>query len=337
MAPPRVSVLLPVRDARPWLEAALDSLARQTLAEHEVVAVDDGSVDGSGEMLLARAAVDARIRVLCQPARGLVAALQTGLAACAAPLVARMDADDVSHPRRLELQLRRLEESPRVGVVTCGVTLFPTSGAAEGFQLYVRWLNSLRGHSDMARERFVEAPVVHPSAVVRTAVLREAGGWRDVGWPEDYDLWLRLLEAGVRFARVDRPLLAWRDRPDRLTRTDARYAKRGFLACKAHFLARGPLAGRRALIWGAGPTGRELARRLLAERVRLESFVDVDRRLEGRIVRGVPVIGPGKLGERLSDDVVVLAAVAARGARALIRDRLEALGLVEGESYWCVA
>lgn len=337
MTSPAVSVLLPVRDAAEWLPTALASLARQSLVEHEVVAVDDGAEDGSSALLRRAAAADPRVRVIRQPPRGLVAALNEGLDACRAPLVARMDADDVCHPRRLELQGRRLAERPDLGVVTSDVTLFPSSRTAEGFRGYVRWLNSLADHEAMARERFVESFVAHPSIMARTELLRAAGGYRDLEWPEDYDLWLRLLEAGVRFGRVPRPLLAWRDRPDRLTRTDSRYAKRRFLACKAHFLARGPLARGRALIWGAGPTGRELARSLMAESVVLDAFVDVDPRLFGRVVRGVPVIPPDALEARLAADTVVLAAVSARGARELIRRRLDALGLTEGLHYWCAA
>ncbi len=105
---PAVSVLLPVRDAATTLAACLDSLAAQTLADHEVVAVDDGSTDGSGERLAARAAKDPRVRVFRTPPRGLVPALSLALAEARAPLVARMDADDVAHPPRLEAQVRRL-------------------------------------------------------------------------------------------------------------------------------------------------------------------------------------------------------------------------------------
>src|SRR5215467_8580428 len=93
---PRVSVLLPVRDAAPWLSRALASLARQTLADHEVIAIDDGSRDGSGAMLEEAARLDPRIVVRHTPARGLPAALDLALSLARAPWVARQDADDVS-------------------------------------------------------------------------------------------------------------------------------------------------------------------------------------------------------------------------------------------------
>lgn len=335
---PVVSVLLPVRDAGPWLAGCLLSLKRQTLRDFEVVAVDDGSADGSAEVLDRWARDDARFRVFHRPAGGLVDALNAGLDECRAGLVARMDADDAAHPRRLQLQSALLEEHQEIGVVSCGVRHVPVSSVRGGLRRYEKWLNGLVDHDGIMRERFVESPVAHPSAVVRRNVLEVASGWRDIGWPEDYDLWLRLAERGVRFAKVPDVLYFWRDHGERLTRTDARYSKDAFLRAKAHFLARGPLAGgRHVVVWGAGPTGRRLARHLEREGVGIRAFVDIDPRLEGRRRRGVPVVSPKRLLELLDPEVVVLAAVAARGARDLIRSRLLALGLTEGDDFWCCA
>jgi glycosyltransferase involved in cell wall biosynthesis len=338
MTTPLVSVLLPVRDAGPYLEACLASLHRQTLAEHEVVAVDDGSGDGSLDTLRRWAGSDPRVRVLAQPRAGLVAALNAGLDACRGPVVARMDADDVCHPRRLELQLRLLEERPDVGVVGCGIRFFPRRAVAGGFRRYETWLNSLVRHAEMARERFVESPLAHPSAVVRRPLLAAAGGYRDCGWPEDYDLWLRLFGTGVVFAKVPDPLLFWREHGARLTRRDPRYGVDAFLRCKAHFLLEGPLRARpRVLLWGAGRTGRRLATHLLAGGGEVAAFVDIDPAKIGRTARGRPVVAPDDLPGLLAPGTLVLAAVAARGARGLIRARLDGVGLAEGSDYYCVA
>jgi glycosyltransferase involved in cell wall biosynthesis len=201
---PRVCVLLPVRDAAPSLDACLDSLAAQTLADHEVVAVDDGSRDGSGEILLARARAEPRLRVLRTPPRGLVRALRLALGEARAPLVARMDADDVARSERLALQAERLEGDASVDVLGCRVALPspPGAPAGEGMRAYVEWQNALLDHDAMARDRFVESPLVHPSVAMRTAALRRLGGWRDIDGPEDYDLWLRAFDAGLRFAKL---------------------------------------------------------------------------------------------------------------------------------------
>lgn len=338
MADPLVSVLLPVRDAAPFLDRCIASLQRQSLSDFELIAVDDGSTDGSSEVLDELAARDPRVRVLHQPAAGLVAALNAGLAACRAPLVARMDADDVSHPRRLELQARELGARPELGVVSCRVRHFPRRSVGEGFRLYEGWLNSLMNASDIARERFVESPLAHPSAMFRRDLVGDVGGYRDLDWPEDYDLWLRILERGVGIGKLDAYLYFWREHHHRLTRRDPRYSTSSFLRCKAHFLLRGPLAGcSRVVVWGAGQTGRRLSKPLLEGGAPIEAFVDIDPEKIGRALRGRPVIGAESLPALLEEGTVVLAAVASRGARALIRERLDGLGLVEGVGYWCVA
>lgn len=350
MTDPRVSVLLPVRDAGPWLEAALDSLARQSYTDFEVVAVDDGSGDGCGDLLAARAARDSRFRVLHRPRTdphpGLVPALDAGLARCRGELVARMDADDVAHARRLELQVAALDRDPSLDVVSCLVRFFPSTVVERGMRRYERWLNRLVTHKAIHRERFVESPVPNPTVLVRRETLERVGSWRDVHggrgepWPEDYDLWLRMAAAGARFSKVARVLHFWREHPGRATHRDDRYGKDRFLACKAHHLARGPLASaERVVVWGAGPTGRRLGRELERREVAIGAFVDVDPTKIGRRVRGRKVVAPEALAGLLErpGETVVLAAVAARGARDRIRGWLENLGLTEGAGYWCVA
>ena len=94
----------------------------------------------------------------------------------------------------------------------------------------------------MREEAFVECPVAHPTLMLRAEALRELG-YRELGWPEDYDLVLRLLERGAQIGVVARRLLAWRHAPGRLSQTDAAYTPARFTACKADFLARGFLAG----------------------------------------------------------------------------------------------
>ena len=153
---PRVSVLLPVRDAATTLHACLDSLAAQTLGDHEIVAVDDGSGDGSGELLLARAGSDPRLRVLRTPRRGLVGALSLALAQARAPLVARMDADDVARTPRLALQAERLERDTAVDVLGCRVALAPRRASPPGRGCASTWSGRTRS-SIMARWRATDS------------------------------------------------------------------------------------------------------------------------------------------------------------------------------------
>lgn len=337
---PAVSVLMPCYNAASTVEEALDSLAAQEAVDFEIVAVDDGSTDGSREILDSREKRDARLRVLHQPHQGIIAALNHGLQACRGQYIARMDADDCSHPERLARQAALLDVEASLAVVSCLVRAFPAGQVRGGFQVYLSWLNSLITPEQISREIYVESPLAHPSVMFRREVVLEAGGYQEHSWPEDYDLWLRLHLHGARFAKVPQVLLDWRESPERLTRMDSRYALENFLRMKAYYLKRGPLKGRETvLLWGAGMMGRRLSKHLMREEVPVAAFFDIDPRKIGSSRRGLPVLPPADLPAvwKRSPSPVLIAAVGARGARRLIRQRLAPLGLVEGQDWWFAA
>ena len=161
-----------------------------------------------------------------------------------------MDADDVAEPRRLELQLDLLRRDPELVGCGCRVEYFPEGEVRDGARRYERWINSLIRPEDIERDLFVECPLAHPSFFLRSEAVRVVGGYRDPGWPEDYDLVMRLWRAGHRFGSVPEVLLRWRERPDRLSRTDPRYSPEAFRRCKVHYLKRTLLEGRTASLSG---------------------------------------------------------------------------------------
>jgi glycosyltransferase involved in cell wall biosynthesis len=322
------------------LDEAMQSILNQTLRRIEVVAVDDGSTDTTSSMLAAWQQRDPRVKVLSLAHRGIIEALNVGLKSCKAPFVARMDADDLAHPERLEKQARFLEDNLDIAAVGCLVEGFPVAGVREGFRIYIEWLNSLVTPKAIARAIYIESPLAHPSVVIRSRWLERMGGYQENGWPEDYDLWLRMHLAGARFSKLPEVLLFWREHPQRLTRTDPRYSVENFLRAKARYLYQGLLTGRDAvIIWGAGEMGRRLSKHLLREGAPLVSFVDIDPAKIGRTRRDRPIIAPEDLLDWFHryEHPVVLAAVGSRGARALIRERLVGMGLTEGEDWWAVA
>src|SRR5437763_341231 len=195
---PRLSVLLPVRDAGPWLQPSLASLMRQTETEFEIIAVDDGSRDGSGERLDEAARRDRRIVVRHTAPRGLPAALNTALSLAGAPWVVRHDADDISHRRRFERQREFLDSHPDVDVLGTRMRLFPNAHTGPGMRRWLAWHNSLLAHADLRRELLIDSPLAHGTAMIRRAVLESAGGWQERGWAEDLDLWVRLFARGTR-------------------------------------------------------------------------------------------------------------------------------------------
>jgi glycosyltransferase involved in cell wall biosynthesis len=310
------------------------------MQQYEIIAVDDGSTDDTLAILRGAAAQDARLRVVANNHQGIVGALQTGLAACRAELVARMDADDRSLPQRLEKQYEYLQANPAITVLGCRVAGFPPDQVRQGFTVYLEWQNALLDDAGIRREMFVESPLAHPSVMFRREWVERVGGYQPCPWAEDYDLWMRLYLAGARFARLPEVLFEWRERPDRLTRRDGRYSLENFLRLKAYYLCQGPLAGRDGVIlWGAGMAGRRLSKHLQRQGAPLLCFVDIDPRKIGNSRRGLPILPAEDLPALWKSYAhpVVLAAVGARGARPIIRRRLAGFDLVEGSDWWFVA
>lgn len=335
MSPPRVSVLLPVWNAQETLELCVSSILRQSEPALECVLVDDGSTDGSLSLARRLSARDGRIRVVARSHRGLVATLNEGVRHCAAPIIARMDADDWMHRERLALQRALLEARPELLAVGTGVRIFPRRHLTPARRAYERWLQSLGSAEAIRRNRFIECPIAHPTLAIRREALVEHP-YRDRGWPEDYDLILRLLRGGPRVGMVPRRLLGWRDGPTRLSRTHPSYGLDRFTTCRAWHLSRDFLAGRdQYILWGHGRTGRALRRALAALGHRPVCIVEVHPRRLGKVIHGADVIAPEALAGR--SGIPIVTSVAGAGPRSRIRAALAEMGLVEDVDFVCAA
>jgi hypothetical protein len=275
------------------------------------------------------------VRLLSGSGSGIVAALQHAALHARGALLARMDADDVAHPDRFARQTALLADD--ASLVACGtrVRYFPRDQVRGGARRYEQWLNSLTSPEALTRDIFVECPIAHPALLVRRDAFERVGGYRDHGWPEDYDLVLRLWADGGRLANVPEVLLDWREGAGRLSRIDDRYGETAFQRCKAHYLVRTVARGRPVVVCGAGPVGKRFARALVAAGARLAAFVDVDPRKIGQQIHGVPVIGHDDVAR--FPDAYAVAAVAGAAARAQLRATLTAAGRVEIEDFCAVA
>lgn len=208
MTAPLVTVVLAVHNGVKYLRSALDSVLGQTVSDVEVLVVDDASTDATPEILGATA--DQRVRVLRNDARlGLAASLNRALDEAGGTYVARLDADDVALPRRLERELARIRSSPTVGVVGSAVLEVDESGRVgrahemPGRPAEVRW------------SALFSSPFYHPTVLVSRDALERHSLRYDEGFEEseDYDLWSRLLEV-VNGANVPDPLVLYRVHPE---------------------------------------------------------------------------------------------------------------------------
>ncbi len=204
---PQVSVLLPVHNAEAYLPEAVESILGQSLTDLELVCIDDGSTDRSPELLQSYAAQDGRVRVIRSEHAGLITALNKGLKIACAPLVARMDADDISAPDRLEKQCRRFELDPELWVLGTAEERIDAAGRSRGRSPVVTGCDAV---ASALRETCV---ICHPSVMMRREPILALGGYRAAyKHAEDYDLWLRVSEhakldnldfVGLRYRKHD--------------------------------------------------------------------------------------------------------------------------------------
>lgn len=330
-----VSILMPVYNAARTLPASLRSIRSQAFDEWELIAVNDGSTDESLDILEGAAQKDPRVRVISGSHAGHVEALRAANALATAPLLARMDADDLMHPRRLLLQVTRLSSPPHVDVLATRVRSIGATG--EGMRRYVRWQNALLSHEELVTNLFVESPIAHPTVLMRRDIFERAGGYHDPGWAEDFDLWHRMREMGARFEKLSQALLSWRDGEARLTRTHPMYSEAKFYSAKLHFFRRHPLCKSPVVVWGAGPIGRAWTRDLLRAGIEVPHVIDIDPKKIGRTIADgrIRIVSPEEALERRRG--LILGAVGARGARDLIRARLTRASLIEGSDFLFVA
>lgn len=205
---PAYSVLMSTyaADDPSWLLEALESMAKQTVPPAEIVLSIDGPVPD--ELLNAmdtfdEVCPDLLVRVPLEKNGGLGPALNAGLAHCSSDVIVRMDADDISLPERCELQLTKLAEG--YDMVGCNATEFSSD---------INSPDSVRQmpetHEEIIRFSKKRAPFVHPTFVVRKSVLEAVGGYRNVSYAEDFDLFIRLLKAGYTGYNVQKNLFAVR-------------------------------------------------------------------------------------------------------------------------------
>lgn len=279
MGRPEISVVLPFYNAENTLDAAIQSILEQTSSDFELVLVDNNSSDKSWEIAEKYSSTDTRIRLLSEEKQGVSNAMNCGLRNARGSFIARMDADDISYPERLQKQCDFLTQNPKIGLVGCEVKYVAHQKNTAGFRRFVNWVNSFHSASKIGRFRFIEIPVVNPTIMFRRELFEKYGGCFDGDFPEDYEMQLRYLAAGVEMAKLPEILLEWHDYSTRLTRTDKRYSTEAFFKTKAAYIKKWSEQNNRfhpkIWIWGAGRKTRQRTEFLKNEGLQVEGSIDI--------------------------------------------------------------
>ena len=236
---PQVTVLMSVYNGLPFLERAIKSIVNQTFSDFEFLIVDDASTDGSSEILRTWSKRDDRIRIITNETnQGLGYCLDLGVKDARAPLIARMDDDDVSLPRRLQTQIDYLQRNPEVDVLSSWAI------DCDANETPMRVRQCPIRHEDIRRLVWT-IPFIHPAVVFkRDAVLKVGSYDPSLRRRQDYDLWFRCAAADLRFANIAEPLILYRFTGDYYSKNDWRVAldqaRIGWRGCK--LVGAGPVA-----------------------------------------------------------------------------------------------
>ena len=335
MKNPEISVILPFRNASSTIQRAIDSILSQTYKNFELILINDGSDDNPIDILSEYN--DPRIKTIDLPTSGIVFSLNQGINISRGKYIARMDADDYAYPDRLELQYKFLKENRKIGVVSGTVTYSGERYKNLGYALYVDWINSLKTPDQIYFNRFVESPVCHPSVMIRKKLFDEYGLYKVGSFPEDYELWLRFMDQGVQFSKVDEVILDWYDDENRLSRNHTNYDPAAFFDIKTKYFFKWyrktfEFNPRPILIWGTGKSVIEKSKHLEDYNLEIVGYVDVIRKKDHSI-NGKPVF----FYEDIPEGVFLLSYVSDRKGRQMIHEFLLKNNYEEGKDFYMMS
>ena len=184
------------------MERAIRSITNQTYQDFECILINNNSTDNSLSIASSLAKADTRLKITEESRQGVVFASNKGFQKACGEYIARMDADDESHPERLTLQEAFLEQNPEFSAVGGLVEYNSNFQSFRGFKRYVNWVNSVLSYEQIKTSRFIDSPIVNPSAMWRKETGEKHGMYKSGNFPEDYEMWLRWLEEGVKISCI---------------------------------------------------------------------------------------------------------------------------------------
>ena len=305
---PKISILIPAKNAGKYLHDCLNSILDQTETDWECIVVNDNSTDDTLSIFEEYAAKDIRFSVFSNPNRGVITALRLAYAKCSGELIHRMDADDIMPKHKLATLKRLLLENGKGHVATGKVEYFSESTLGDGYKKYESWLNRLTETGSNFSELYRECVIASPCWMVYRSDFEKCGGFESDIYPEDYDLVFRFYEGGLSCLPCDEVLHLWRDYSVRSSRTSDLYADNRFLDIKCHyFLKLNFDESRPLIIWGAGRKGKAIAQYLIREGVVFHWLCNNPKKI-GKDIYGVRMQSEAAIEELKKPQVIVAVA-----------------------------
>ena len=321
---------MPVKNAGTYLKPCLDSILAQSYSEWELVAVNDGSKDGSETVLEEYAQEHDNIKVVNSDGVGIVTALQMAYKWSKGGLIHRMDADDLMPANKLELMAEAMAAG---SVVTGKVSYFcDERDLGEGFQKYTAWLNGLMEEGEFWRDVYRECPLPSSAWLIHRSDFELVGGFDSDLMPEDYDLAFRMLKHKLRVIRLNQVVHHWRDSETRTSRNEEEYFPLAYLPLKVHyFLELHRDSTKTLVLWGAGKKGKLVAKELLERNVMFTWITNNEKKV-GKDIYGV-VLASDNEQELVNAQIIISLSSPAETAEVQARLNKEE-GINNQDYYW---
>jgi glycosyltransferase involved in cell wall biosynthesis len=284
---PKISILIPAKNAGKYLHDCLNSIIEQTEINWECIVVNDNSTDDTLAISEEFAAKDNRFIVLSNPESGVITALRLAFAKCSGELIHRMDADDIMPKHKLATLKQLLVKNGKGYVATGKVKYFSATTLGDGYKKYEAWLNRLTETGSNFSELYRECVIASPCWMVYRSDFEKCGSFDSDIYPEDYDLVFRFYEVGLQCLPCSEVLHLWRDYSVRSSRTSDLYADNRFLDIKCYYFLKLNFDESRPLvIWGAGRKGKAIARYLISKKVAFHWLCNNPKKI-GKDIYGV--------------------------------------------------
>lgn len=322
-----ISILMPVKNEALHLNALLSSIVNQSEKDFELIAVDDHSTDDSFAIIKQFSINDSRIKVFQSPKVGIIPALQYAYSKSLGQYITRQDSDDIMPIDKLENLLKILKSNGEGIVATGKVQYFSDFELKDGFKKYEKWLNSLCDTDSHYDQIFKECTLASSNWLIHRRDFEKIGAFNDSRYPEDYHFLFKAYENKLKIKSSNQVTHLWRDHKDRASRNLEQYKDQKFFSFKLFYFKK-IYGSSRICLWGAGPTGKKLAKELIAHDIDFH-WVTNNMRKIGKSIYGVNIYDYHTLKDRSDHRLII--SVTQRDALATI---ISYLGEINFDNYY---
>lgn len=318
-----ISILMPVKNAAPWLEDCLNSILKQTHQNWELLAVDDGSSDASIELLKRYSILDARIKWSRNKGKGIIDALDVAYHNCNGKFIHRMDADDVMPKDKLEVLKSLLHQHP-TAIATGKVQYFGRNPISAGYKKYEEWINARCDQNDHLEWMYRECVIASPNWLVHRKNIDAIVGFKNLSYPEDYDLVLKWFSLGYRVVPTEKITHYWRDHDARTSRNSPVYDQDSFFKLKLnHWLKNNYKKDCTTVVVGENNKAQKTMKILTAHDVKYRWLG-----IQGKATEHFSVLAS------IASPQVLVAVYPPEPQFSTIKNHLDDLNLRHGQDYW---